>query len=132
MSDEPAGAGGETASGEAESAVEAPGRPTLDEAASTEAAPSPSPYRRSFGDVARTSLSFVWAGSGRIVRLWPGVVVVLVAYIAAAVPLAVTGTGYPQLLGILAAAVFAGAWYGSPMRTWEARRRARKAPAGTM
>lgn len=119
MSEEPGDAG-----------AEATGTPARATPAATEGAPAPVPYRRTVGDVARTSLSFVGVGGGRIARSWPGAVLTLVGYVAAAVPLAVAGVGYPQLLGVLAAAFVAVAWYSSPMRAWEARRRARQTLAG--
>lgn len=73
--------------------------------------------------VAATVLSSVVRGGGRLVWWWPGIVVVLVAY--AAVAIGLYDHSYSNLWGGLAAAIVAGAWYGSPLRGLEARRRAR-------
>ncbi|MHB1928872.1 MAG: hypothetical protein ACYDEN_07565 [Acidimicrobiales bacterium] len=75
------------------------------------------------GTVADTTLRFVAAGVPHVLRTWPGLVVVLAAYVAVSVPLAVAGVGYPQLLGIVAATLAAASWYGSPLGRREARRR---------
>lgn len=73
--------------------------------------------------VARTVLGSVARGGARLVYWWPGLVVVLVAY--AAVAIGLYRHSYSNLWGGLAAAVVAAAWYGSPVRRIEARRRAR-------
>jgi len=59
----------------------------------------------------------------RIVWWWPGIVATLVVY--AAVALALFHDSYPNLWGGLAAAVAAAAWYASPLRRLEGRRRER-------
>jgi hypothetical protein len=65
----------------------------------------------------------VAAGAARLLWWWPGVVVTLVTY--AAVALALYRDSYPNLWGGLAAGVVATAWYLSPLRRLEARRRER-------
>lgn len=70
-----------------------------------------------------TELRIVAAGAVRLLWWWPGIVVVLAVYVAAAA--ALHHHLYPNLWGGLAAAVAALAWYGSPLRGVEARRRER-------
>ncbi len=70
-----------------------------------------------------TVLGTVARGAGRLLWWWPGVVVVLVAY--AAVAIGLDGHSYSNLWGGLAALVVATAWYASPLRRLEARRRDR-------
>jgi hypothetical protein len=65
----------------------------------------------------------VAAGAVRLVWWWPGVVATLAAY--AAVALALYRDSYPNLWGGLAAGVVATAWYASPLRRLESRRRDR-------
>jgi hypothetical protein len=65
----------------------------------------------------------VASGAARLLWWWPGVVVTMAAY--AAVALSLYDHSYPNLWGALAAAVVAVAWYASPMRRLEARRRQR-------
>jgi hypothetical protein len=67
-------------------------------------------------------------GLARGARGWPGVDATAAAY-----AVAVTGLRaepYPQLLGALCATFVAVAWYGSPMRRWEASRRRARGSAG--
>lgn len=73
--------------------------------------------------IATTVTSSVARGGLRLLWWWPGVVVVIVAY--AAVAIGLYDHSYSNLWGGLAAAVVAAAWYGSPVRRIEARRRAR-------
>lgn len=68
-------------------------------------------------------LRILAAGVVRLLWWWPGIVVVVAVYFAVAIGL--FHHLYPNLWGGLAAVVAAGAWYGSPMRKIEARRRAR-------
>lgn len=84
-------------------------------------APTPPPLR---AVVART-VGLVGHGAGTILRGWPGMLVVLAAYLAVAVPTALVGAGYPQLLGALAAGAAGVSWYLSPLGRWEAGRRHR-------
>ena len=49
--------------------------------------------------VAATSARSVAVGAARIATWWPGMLAALAAYVAAALPLALGGVGYPQLLG---------------------------------
>lgn len=77
------------------------------------------------GAVAERTLGFVLRGAVRIVADWPGMVALLVAYVVVAVPTAAAGVGYPQLLGVVAAAVVGAGWYASPLGRWEGRRRQR-------
>lgn len=64
-------------------------------------------------------------GLGRIALFWPGMVVLVLAY--AAVAGGLYGHSYSNLWGALAATVVGVAWYLSPLRRVEARRR--KAPS---
>jgi len=66
----------------------------------------------------------VATGAARLLWWWPGIVVTFAAYAAVAVAL-VHAASYPNLWGGLAAGVVAAAWYGSPLRRLEARRRQR-------
>ncbi len=75
------------------------------------------------GAVAARTARFVRRGAATIVRQWPGMLAVLAAYVAAAVPTALGGVGYPQLLGAVAAGLAGVSWYASPLGRWEARRR---------
>lgn len=75
--------------------------------------------------VAAGSAQRIAVGIVRGIRGWPGLVVVVAAYAATAGGL--HNQRYPQLLGALAALVVALLWYGSPLRRWEAQRRARAA-----
>lgn len=75
--------------------------------------------------VVSTELRIIAAGAVRVLLWWPGIVVVLAVYVAVAV--ALYHHLYPNLWGGLAAAVAALAWYASPMRNYEARRRDRLA-----
>lgn len=80
-------------------------------------APSP-------GEIAARTLRFAALGAARIASRWPGMVAAVLAYVAVAVPTALAGAGYPQLLGALAAGVVGAGWYASPLGRFEARRRA--------
>jgi hypothetical protein len=73
--------------------------------------------------VAARTLRFVGRGAGTILLRWPGMLAVLVAYVAVATPTALAGVGYPQLLGAVAAGAVGVCWYASPLGRWEARRR---------
>ncbi len=75
--------------------------------------------------VAATSARSVAVGATRIVTWWPGMLAALAAYVAVALPLALDGVGYPQLLGVVFAAVVGAGWYLSPLGRWESRRRSR-------
>lgn len=75
------------------------------------------------GAVARRSLHMVTGGMPRVLRRWPGLLAVLGVYVAVAVPLAVAGVGYPNVIGIVAATLAAGGWYASPIGRREAARR---------
>ncbi len=75
--------------------------------------------------VARRSVGIAVIGAGRLAWWWPGVVVAVAAYVAVAVSL--YDLSYPNLWGALAAAVVGTAWYVSPLRRMEARRRDRLA-----
>jgi len=68
-------------------------------------------------------LRIVAIAAGRLLWWWPGVVVTFAAYLA--VSLAVYGRSYPNLWGLLGAGAVAVAWYASPLRNAEARRRRR-------
>jgi len=78
--------------------------------------------------VAAAVLREVAQGGVRLVWRWPGLVVVVAVY--AGVALGLYHEHYPNLWGGLAAALAAMAWYGSPLRALEARRRQRLAPTG--
>jgi hypothetical protein len=62
-------------------------------------------------------------GAGRLVWWWPGLVVVALAY--AAVAAGLFDQPYPNLWGVIAAIAVGVAWYASPLRRLEARRRQR-------
>ncbi len=83
----------------------------------------PPDKRRPVREVAVESLRRAVLGAGRLVWWWPGLVVVALAYTAVAAGL--SGQSYPNLWGGLAAMVAATAWYASPLRRLEARRRQR-------
>jgi hypothetical protein len=74
-------------------------------------------------EVAVESLRRVALGAGRLVWWWPGLVVVVLAYTAVAAGL--FDHPYPNLWGGIAAIVVGTAWYASPLRRLEARRRER-------
>lgn len=81
------------------------------------------PPRRS---TALESLSVVALGAVRLLQRWPGLLAVPVSYgIAAAV---LYERSYAYILSAVIAAVVGVAWYASPLRRVEARRRA-KLPA---
>jgi hypothetical protein len=73
--------------------------------------------------VAVASLRRAVLGAGRLVWWWPGLLVVVLAY--AAVAAGLFDRPYPNLWGAIAAIVVGAAWYASPLRRLEARRRAR-------
>ncbi len=75
--------------------------------------------------VAWRSLGRVAVGAGRLAWWWPGVVVAVAAYVAVAISL--YDRSYPNLWGALAATVVGTAWYLSPLRRMETRRRDRLA-----
>ena len=83
----------------------------------------PPDKRRPVREVARESLRRVVLGAGRLVWWWPGLVVVALTYTAVAAGL--SAQSYPNLWGGLAAIVVGTAWYTSPLRRLEARRRQR-------
>src|SRR5215472_6028339 len=92
----------------------------------------PPDKRRPVREVGLASLCRVVLGAGRLVWWWPGLVVVALAY--AAVAAGMSAQSYPQLWGGLAAIVVGTAWYASPLRRLEARRRQRlraSRPPGT-
>ena len=73
--------------------------------------------------LALEELRIIAAGAVRLVWWWPGVVAVVAVYVVVAVSL--YHHSYPNLWGGLAAVVAALAWYASPLRNVEARRRKR-------
>jgi hypothetical protein len=79
--------------------------------------------RRPVREVALESLCRTVLGAGRLVWWWPGLVVVALAY--AAVAAGLFDQSYPNLWGGLAAIAVGTAWYASPLRRLEARRRQR-------
>jgi len=79
------------------------------------------PGRRS---TAAESLSVLALGAGRLLRSWPGMLAIPVSYGIAAAVLYSRPYGY-ILSALIAGAVGAG-WYASPLRSVEARRRARE------
>ena len=70
------------------------------------------------------SLSLTAVGAGRLVRRWPGLLAIPVSYGAAAAGL--YGHSYGYILSAVIAAGVGVAWYGSPLRRIEAKRRALK------
>lgn len=85
--------------------------------------PPGSPPPATAWTVALRTVGFVGRGAGTILRRWPGMLAVLAAYIVVAIPTALVGVGYPQLLGAVAAGAAGVCWYASPLGRWEARRR---------
>jgi hypothetical protein len=73
------------------------------------------------GSLAPVVRGEVLLGAARLLSWWPGVVVTVAAYVVVA--LCLYHHTYPNLWGGLAAAVVGTAWYASPMRRIEARRR---------
>jgi hypothetical protein len=59
----------------------------------------------------------------RLISWWPGIGLVVVAYVA--VTLALLAHSYPNLWGALAAVVVGAVWYATPLRHLESRRRNR-------
>jgi hypothetical protein len=90
--------------------------------------PSPASDRplaeESTGSLAPRVLAIVATGAGRLVWWWPGVVAAVAAYVVTALALYHT-VFYANLWGLVAAAVVGTAWYLSPLRTLESRRRRR-------
>lgn len=77
---------------------------------------------------ARDSVAAIWVGAGRLVRAWPGMVVIPAAYgVLVAV---LSSLEYAYLIAAVGAAAIGVAWYASPLGRLEARRRltARDAP----
>lgn len=68
-------------------------------------------------------------GLVEIFFLWPGMCAVVIAYAATAASL--YGRPYPNLWGVVAAVAVGTAWYASPVRKVEAKRRERKRVAAT-
>jgi hypothetical protein len=83
----------------------------------------PPDKRRPVQEVSAESLRRTVLGARRLVWWWPGLVVVALAYTAVA--MALFDHSYPNLWGGIAAAAVGTAWYGSPLRRLEARRRER-------
>ncbi len=73
--------------------------------------------------LATAELRIVAGAAVRLLWWWPGIVVVVAAYVVVAG--ALFHQLYPNLWGGLAAGIVALAWYASPMRTIETRRRDR-------
>lgn len=92
----------------------------------------PPDKRRPVREVAAESLRRAVLGAGRLARWWPGLIVVALTYVAVASGL--FGGSYPNLWGGIAAIVVGTAWYASPLRRVEARRRERlrasRSPSG--
>lgn len=83
----------------------------------------PEDRARSATAVVPETLRRVALGAWRIASWWPGLVVVVIVYVAVAI--ALFDHSYPNLWGALGALVAGIAWYISPLRRLETRRRDR-------